>query len=158
MQGINSLRRTCRKWNSVYNELNGIGHLDQFQHLAMLSEIKAEVGYARVSYRGGGGAMESPPPSHNFSSPEILKLSMVINVLSPVLNNNLRGSKLNFFLREHAPRPPSRHECLCVCDHAFARYCHSVTTMFPPLQLKILYEPLLWILNMASVRRMLCCL
>ena len=35
----------------------------------------------RVSYRGGG-ALELPPP-------EILKLSLVINVLSQVLNNNL---------------------------------------------------------------------
>ena len=35
----------------------------------------------RVSYRGGGGP-GTPPP-------EIFKLSMVINVLSQVLNNNL---------------------------------------------------------------------
>ena len=45
---------------------------------------------------------------------EISKLSMVINVLSQVLNNNLapdcvrsnlRGSKFKIFLGEHAPRP-----------------------------------------------------
>ena len=55
--------------------------------------------------RGGGRGLEFPPP-------EILELSMVIIVLSQVLNNNLvtdcvrnnlRGSK---FLGEHAPRPP----------------------------------------------------
>ena len=32
---------------------------------------------SRVSYRGGG-AWNSPPLSHNFPYPEILKLSMVI--------------------------------------------------------------------------------
>ena len=36
----------------------------------------------RVSYRGGGGPGTSTPP-------EILKLSMVSNILSQVLNNNL---------------------------------------------------------------------
>ena len=62
----------------------------------------------RVSYRGGV-PWNSPPP------PEILKLSMVIIVLSLVLNNNLvpdcirsnlRGSKLKILLGEHAPRLP----------------------------------------------------
>ena len=47
----------------------------------------------RVSYRVGGGA--GLPPSPNFlptptpPTPEILKLSMVIIVLSQVLSNNL---------------------------------------------------------------------
>ena len=50
-----------------------------------------------------------------ISPPEILKLSMVIIVLSQVLNNNLvpdcvrsnlRGSKFKIFPGEHAPRPP----------------------------------------------------
>ena len=54
------------------------------------------------------------PPATIPPPPEILKLSMVINVLSQVLNNNLvpdcvrsnlRGSKFKNFLAEHAPRP-----------------------------------------------------
>ena len=59
----------------------------------------------------GGGWNFSPPPQ------KYLKLSMVIIVLSLVLNNNLvpdfvrsnlRGSKFNIFLEGggHAPRPP----------------------------------------------------
>ena len=59
----------------------------------------------RVSYRGwvGGGGGDPgippplpppPPPSHNFPPPEILKLSMVIIVLSQVLNNNLPSEAL----------------------------------------------------------------
>ena len=57
-----------------------------------------------------GGAWNFPPP------PEILKLSMVINVLSELLKNNnlvpdcirsnLRRSKFKIFLGEHAPRSP----------------------------------------------------
>ena len=54
-------------------------------------------------------------PQPQFSPTEILKLSMVINILSQVLNNNLvpdcvrsnlRGSKFKIFLEGHAPRHP----------------------------------------------------
>ena len=41
MQGINSLRRTCRKWNSVYNELN--------DPLIMISSLRYF--HARFSFR-----------------------------------------------------------------------------------------------------------
>ena len=58
------------------------------------------------------GALEFPPLP---PTQEILKLSMVIIVLSQVLNNNLvpdcvrsnlRGSKFKIFPEGHAPRPP----------------------------------------------------
>ena len=84
----------------------------------------------------GGGAGISPPPSHNFPPPEILKLSMAINVLSQVLSNNLvpdcnlRGSKF-----KACPQTPL----------VGTRYYHPATTMFcppPPPKLKILYETL----------------
>ena len=91
----------------------------------------------------GGGGLEFPSP------PEILKLSMVIIVLSQVLNNNLvpdcvrsnlRGSKFKIFLGGHAPRPPSRHTHLCVCEHAFTTLLSSYNHPVSPLHLKILYE------------------
>ena len=87
-----------------------------------------------------GGGMEFPPPPPP-PPPEILKLSMVINVLSQVLNNNLvpdcvrsnlRGSKFKIFLGELPPDPPSRHTRLHVRECAFAHHYHSATTMFPP--------------------------
>ena len=62
---------------------------------------------------GGGGGLESPSPTQ-----EIMKLSMVIIVLSQVLNNNLvpdcvrsnlRGSKFKIFLGEHTPTSISCH-------------------------------------------------
>ena len=65
------------------------------------------------------GPWNPPPPP-----PEILKLSMVINV---VLNNNLvpdcvrsnlRGSKLKFFLGKHAPRPTHAYTCVRVLSRA----------------------------------------
>ena len=40
------------------------------------------------------------------------------------------------------PAPPIRHTCLHVREHAFMRYYHRATTMFPPPHLKILYETL----------------
>ena len=78
----------------------------------------------RVSYRGGwGGGAGTPPPQPQFPPPEVMELSMVIIVLSQVLNNNLvpdcirsnlRGSKIqNFFSWKGREDPPSRHAHLC---------------------------------------------
>ena len=65
----------------------------------------------RVSYMwggrgggGGGGGVGIPPPP-----PKILKLSMVIIVLSQVLNNNLVPD----CVRSMPPDLPSRHTHLC---------------------------------------------
>ena len=78
----------------------------------------------RVLYRGGRGALEFLlPPSHNFPPPEILKLSMVIIVLSQVLNKNLVPDCVRSNLRGGS------------C------YYHRATILFPP-QLKILHETL----------------
>ena len=101
---------------------------------------------------GGVWAGISPP-----FSPEILKLSMVIIVLSQVLNNNLvpdcirshlRGSKFKIFLGRHAP---STHTSLRVRERAFAHYYHPATILFPPppppSQLKILYETLVTVVS-----------
>ena len=57
------------------------------------------------------GGLEFPSPSHNFPPPEILKSSMVIVVLSQVLNNNLvpdciRREDLNFPGEGMPPDPP----------------------------------------------------
>ena len=80
--------------------------------------------------RGGGTGI--PPP-------EILKLSMVIIVLSQVLNNNfvsdcvrsnLRGSKFSW--GSMPSDPPSRHTHLCVHECAFAHYYYPATILFPP--------------------------
>ena len=86
---------------------------------------------ARYSYRGG-----------SWNSPsEILILSMVIIVLSQVLNNNLvldcvrsnlRGSKFKIFLGGKPPDPPGRHTCLHVHERAFTHYYHPATILFPP--------------------------
>ena len=68
-----------------------------------------------------------------ISPPEILKLSIVIIVLSQVLNNNLvpdcirsnlRGSLFKIFLD-----PPSRHANLCVREHSFASCYHPATLL-----------------------------
>ena len=99
----------------------------------------------RVSYRGG--AWNSLPP---LPLPEILKLSMVINALSQVLNNNLvpdcvrsnlRGSK---FLWEHAPHTPLVGTHAYVCVEVLS---HTTIILLPPCfpppppppKLKILY-------------------
>ena len=87
-----------------------------------------------------GGGLDSPPAPISFPplpppTPEILKLSMVIIVLSQVLSNNLvpdcnlRGSKF-----KACPQTPL----------VGTRYYHPATTMFcpPPPKLKILYETL----------------
>ena len=91
------------------------------------------------------GDLEFPPPP---LPPEIIKLSMVIIVLSQVLNNNLvpdcirsnlRGSKFN-----RTPLVGTHGYTVHVCDRAFARYYHPATILFlPPPQLKILYETLI---------------
>ena len=97
MQGVNNLRRTCRKWNSVYNELNGIGHLDQFQHLAMLSEM-----YARVSYSGGGGMEFSPQPQ--FSLPVAIRaLTWVVFIPRASFTLTLRSGS--------SPTPTAYSQC-----------------------------------------------
>ena len=98
--------------------------------------------------RRGGGPWNSPPP-------EILKLSMVIIVLSQVLNNNLvpdcirsnlRGPKFKIFLGEHASDHPSRHAHL----HVYMSVLLHTTIILlpsrspPPPQLKILYETLMY--------------
>ena len=84
----------------------------------------------RVSYRGG--AWNSLPP---LPLPEILKLSMVINALSQVLNNNLvpdcvrsnlRGSK---FLWEHAPHTPLVGTHAYVCVEVLS---HTTIILLPP--------------------------
>ena len=48
------------------------------------------------------------------------------------------------------PDPPSRHTCLHVREHAFARYYHPATTMFSLSHLKILYETLVTSLALAE--------
>ena len=75
------------------------------------TSIVQEAGFHMGGGGGGGGGWNFPP------SPEILKLSMVINVLSQVLNNNLVPDCVRSNLREcklkifqggghgHAPRP-----------------------------------------------------
>ena len=82
------------------------------------------------------GALEFPPLP---PTQEILKLSMVIIVLSQVLNNtlvpdcvrsNLRGSK--FRRGGMPPDAPSRHSSLHVHEHAFAHYYHPAKILFPP--------------------------
>ena len=84
--------------------------------------------------RRRGPGIPSPPK-------EILKLSMVICVLSQVLNNNLvpdyvrsnlRGSKFKNFPGGACPQTPLVH----VGKQAYARYYHPATTMFfpPPTQ------------------------
>ena len=125
---------------------------------AMLhSHLRSEAGemklvLTRVSYRGGGGPGISPPPPPpaTISQPppppppqEILKLSMVIIVLSQILNNNLvsdcvrsnlRGSKFKIFLGKHDPRPlPSRHTHTYVCVSVLLRATIILLpSCFPP--------------------------
>ena len=53
------------------------------------------------------------------------------------VRSNMRIEIENFPEGGHAPRPPSRHAHLCVCERAFARYCHPATILFSPHQLKI---------------------
>ena len=88
------------------------------------------------------GGLESPP-----SSPEILKLSMVIIALSQVLNNNLvpdfvrsnlRGSKFKIFLGGVGmpPDSPSRHTCISHATMILLPSCSQP----PPPQIKILLE------------------
>ena len=99
--------------------------------------------WGRVSYRRGRGDWSPPPPHQKY-----LKLSMVIIVLSLVLNNNLvpdfvrsnlRGSKFNIFLEGGAcPQTP----LVGTHAYAFARYYHPATILFFTPQLKILYETL----------------
>ena len=91
------------------------------------------------------GLIQSGP---EFPPQEILKLSIVIIVLSQVLNNhlvpdcvrsNLRGSKFKFFLGGMPLDPPSRHTNLCVCERAFATLlssCYLPVPPPPPPQLK----------------------
>ena len=85
---------------------------------------------------GGGGAWNFPSPATiPPPPPEILKLSMVIIVLSLVLNNslvpdcvrsNLRGSKIQNFSRGACPQTP------LVGTHTYACYYHPATILFPP--------------------------
>ena len=109
----------------------------------------------RVSYRGGpgrgrGGVEEFPlPPS------EILKLSMVIVVLSQVLNKVLSQIVSEAIWEDlnsggACPRlpQPSTHTRSCMRECAFARCYHPATILFPsPSQLKILYETLMMVLS-----------
>ena len=85
----------------------------------------------------GNAGHVCPPP------PEILKWSMVIIVLSQLLNNNLvpdcirsnlRGSKfLGWGGGNMPPDPSSRHPSFCVHECAFTCYYHPATILFPPL-------------------------
>ena len=116
--------------------------------------------------RGGGGAWNSPPPpsSHNFPPPEILKLSLVITVLSQVLNNNLvpdcvisnlRGSTIKICSGGACPQTPlvGTHAYTCVSVLSHTTIIMLLLCFPPPPQLKILYESLLcmcFALNMAG--------
>ena len=102
---------------------------------------------------GGAKLQNSPPPQPQFPPfPEILKLSMVINILSQVLNNNLvpvcvrsnlRGSKFKFSWGSMPPDPPSRHTHTYTCVSMLS---HATIILLPPCspppQLKMLYETL----------------
>ena len=108
--------------------------------LYLTKTYSQHVGGSGFHTEGGGGAgiPPPPPPSHNFPPPEILKLSMVIIVLSQVLNKNLvpdcnlRGSKIqNFFLGGACPSLDPlvgmhAYTCVSVLSHA------TVTILFPP--------------------------
>ena len=97
----------------------------------------------RVSW-GGGGELGFPQPQF---PPEILKLSMIIMVLSQVLNNNLvpdcvrsnlRGSK---FKISWGSMPPEAH----TLTHAWVKVHHPATTMFsPPPNSKSCMKPWGW--------------
>ena len=52
------------------------------------------------------------------------------------------------------PDPPSRHTHLHVCEHAFTCYYHSATSLFPPPQLKILYETLLCFYILEAIQKL----
>ena len=93
--------------------------------------------------RGPWNSRPSPLPAQ-----EILKLSMVIIVLSQVLNNNLvpdcvrsnlRGSK--FRRGGMSPDAPSRHSSWHVHEHAFAHNYHPDTILFPPPNSKSCMKP-----------------
>ena len=96
-----------------------------------------------VCNQEGGGGHGVFPPSHNFPSPEILKLSMVINVLSQVLNNNLvpdcvrsnlRGSKFKIFLGG-------------TCHHTPLVGTHLHVRSPPPPKSKFCMKPWQWYQN-----------
>ena len=71
---------------------------------------------------GGGG--------WNFPLPEIfLKLIKYGYFVPNCARSNLRGSKFNIFLGEHAPDPTSRHTRLGV---PFTCYYHPATILSPP--------------------------
>ena len=110
----------------------------------------------RFHTEGGRGAWNFPPSSHNFPPPppppppEILKLSMVIMVLSQVLNNNLvpdcvrsnlKRSKFKIFSGEGGGACP---QTPLVGMHMFCALLspchHPASPPPPPPQLKILYE------------------
>ena len=110
--------------------------------------------HVRVSYRGGPEI--SPPPSHNFPYPEILKLSMVIIIAIYMLLNvsmchqnvrkfcpRLRQKRSERYINipggggggSMPPDPPSRHACV---SHTLLSSCYHPV----PPQLKILCETL----------------
>ena len=93
---------------------------------------KEDLMYLAGFHTEGAGIPPPLPPATIFppvtiSSPlEILKLSMVINVLSQLLNNslvpdcvrsNLRWSKFKISWGSMPPDPPSRHTLLSSCYH-----------------------------------------
>ena len=67
----------------------------------------------------------------------------------PSYQVNSRESKSKIFLGMLAPRPPSRHTCLCACEHAFAHYYNPATILFsPPSNSKSCMKP--WLLPLIS--------
>ena len=71
---------------------------------------------------GGGGGLE-------FSSPRNLFEVEYGYFVPDCTRSNLRGSKFNIFLGEHAPDPTSRHTRLGV---PFTCYYHPATILSPP--------------------------
>ena len=106
LYSFHAIQAACKPASKSFSQLSN--HSAWFLNCTTTSLRITESGSAEEV---GAGKF---PPSHN-SPPEILKLSMVIIVLSQVLNNNLvsdcirsnlSGSKFKIFLGQHAPTPP----------------------------------------------------
>ena len=98
---------------------------------------------------GGGGGLEFLPPPQKY-----LKLSMVIIVLSLVLNNNLvpdfvrsnlRGSKFNIFLEGGGACPQTplvgTHAYMCVSMLSHAYTCVSMLSHTTIILLPSCFSP-----------------
>ena len=78
--------------------------------------------FTKSEFHTGGGGLE-------FSSPRNLFEVEYGYFVPDCTRSNLRGSKFNIFLGEHAPDPTSRHTRLGV---PFTCYYHPATILSPP--------------------------